>query len=53
MPEARAGLCVCGKAATVPVVVHWKDGDRTYRYCPECALDVCAMEGTELAWETK
>ena len=39
--------CVCGKPATVPCVVHWKNGDRTYHYCPSCALDVCAMEGVE------
>lgn len=41
--------CVCGKNATVAVVVHWADGDRIYRYCPSCALDVCALDGAEPA----
>jgi hypothetical protein len=37
--------CDCGQPATVPVVVHWADGDRTYDYCPSCALDICAFVG--------
>ncbi len=45
--------CVCGRAVEAPVVVHWKNGDRTYWYCADCAADVLALEGTDIDMDTE
>jgi hypothetical protein len=37
--------CPCGEPVTTPVVVHWADGDSTYRYCEMCAAEILAYVG--------
>ena len=41
--------CVCNREATVTILVHWTDGDRTYRYCQSCADTIeTYMDGVEV-----
>lgn len=48
-PQPRRRRCPCGEPATQSVVVHWANGPRTYRYCENCAEDICEnLEGCEL-----